>query len=905
MNTFSQVVGQFHATTRDGSQRLVPTEARLFLIFSLRLLTRCSALSHSVRPCLNPLIIFGFGYDKDGFNKHGFDREGYDRSGFNADGWDRDGYDRNGYDRDGYDRDGYDRKGYDKDGYDKNGYGRDGYNKRGYDKKGFGKDGYNAAGYDKRGFNRQGFDSEGYDKKGFNKKGFDRDGYDKNGLDSQGYDRDGYNTDGWDRDGYDRDGYDRDGYDWNGFDRNGFDKEGYDEAGFDAEGYRKSGLDRFGYDREGFDYYGFNKDGFDRNGFDRNGYDSEGFDKAGFNKEGFGRDGFDKDGLDKEGYDKDGFDKCGFDKNGFNKDGFNARGFGADGLHRNGTQYDENGFNSAGLNELGLDEDGFNCDGLKPLEIKDKGQLIHETADEEINPIVRRAYLMCEDGDFLKANELVEKALNSNPEDGNAYLAALMVEKHVTSEDQLSYVSAFDFEDITESANYSKAVRFGSEKVKARLGAYAQKNKALVDDWVVLERDESRGRILIMSRYAMSRDYNISNERETSLITDDVASIPGNYITWEDSVIRKWMNSTYLDSAPLFIKVRIIESEVYTAGTERYWHYYPSNWQVPACTTWDKVFALSVDEVEKYFWNERDRIARYKDDNFASTWGLRSPGFYRVTMFHGLGWNNMTDSNAVVCYGNFSVSDGMWCSAYGRTAGSYGVDRYADGIGYRPAMWIDGNVTPSEAKAHNWFPEFEISYIEDIRAGATRNISFGGYLWRVLATTDDAALLITECVVRGATYTGKSLDSIQRSPSINWETSPVRKWLNGDFIDEMDESSAQRILSKKNMTHDNAFIKNATSFDDSYLLRHTDYMPQVTIDKVFCLDPFEASKYFSDADDRICLQTGDPTAWHLRSYSKDVDRFAFKVSEQGHVDWRGYDAADNRGIRPAVWIKLP
>lgn len=474
-------------------------------------------------------------------------------------------------------------------------------------------------------------------------------------------------------------------------------------------------------------------------------------------------------------------------------------------MHRNGTQYDQNGFNSDGLNELGLDVDGFNCDGLNPLEIEDKGQLIHESTEKEVDPIVRRAYLMCEDGDFSKADDLVEKALNSNPEDGNAYLAALMVEKRVTSEDQLSYISALDFEDITESVNYSKAVRFGSEKVKARLAAYAQKNKALIDDWVVLEKDESRGRILIMSRYPMIRDYNVPAERERSLEADNVASIPGNYITWEDSAIRKWMNSTYLDSVPMFIKARIIESEVYTAGTERYWYYYPSNWQVPACTTWDKVFALSVDEVEKYFRNERDRIARCKDDNDTSPWGLRSPGFRRVTMFHGLGWNHMTDSNDVVCYGTVSIGAG-WD---GSTAGGYDVVRYAYGVLYRPAMWIDGNVTPSEAK--NWFPESEISYIEDIKNGVTRNISFGGYLWRVLATTDDAALLITECVVRGATYTGKSLDSIQRSPSINWETSPVRKWLNGDFIDEMDESSAQRILSKKNMTHDNAFIKNATS----------------------------------------------------------------------------------------------
>lgn len=769
----------------------------------------------------------------------------------------------------------------------------------GYDKDGFNKHGFDREGYDRSGFNADGWDRDGYNRDGYDRDGYDRKGYDKDGYIKKGYDKHGFNREGYDKNGFGKDGYNAAGFDKRGFNRQGFDKEGYDEAGFDVEGYRKSGLDRFGYDREGFDYYGYNKDGFDRDGFNRDGYDSEGFNKEGFNKEGFDRDGFNKDGLDKEGYDKYGFDKCGFDIFGFDKDGFNARGFDADGMHRNGTQYDQNGFNSDGLNELGLDIDGFNCDGLNPLEIEDKGQLIHESTEKEVDPIVRRAYLMCEDGDFSKADDLVEKALNSNPEDGNAYLAALMVEKRVTSEDQLSYVSALDFEDITESANYSKAVRFGSEKVKARLAAYAQKNKALIDDWVVLEKDESRGRILIMSRYPMIRDYKVPVERERSLEADNVASIPGNYITWEDSAIRKWMNSTYLDSVPMFIKARIIESEVYTAGTERYWYYYPSNWQVPACTTWDKVFALSVDEVEKYFWNERDRIARCKDDNDTSPWGLRSPGFRRVTMFHGLGWNHMTDSNDVVCYGTVSIGAG-WD---GCTAGGYEVDRYAAGVGYRPAMWIDGNVTPSEAK--NWFSESEISYIEDIKNGVTRNISFGGYLWRVLATTDDAALLITECVVRGATYTGKSLDSIQRSPSINWETSPVRKWLNGDFIDEMDESSAQRILSKKNMTHDNAFIKNATSFDDSYLLRHTDYMPQVTIDKVFCLDPFEASKYFSDADDRICLQTGDPTAWHLRSYSKDVDRFAFKVSEQGHVDWRGYDAADNRGIRPAVWIKLP
>ncbi len=82
---------------------------------------------------------------------------------------------------------------------------------------------------------------------------------------------------------------------------------------------------------------------------------------------------------------------------------------------------------------------------------------------------------MCKDGNFAKADELVEKALNTNPEDGDAYFAALMMEKRVTNEEQLSFVGAFDFEDLAESASYAKAMRFGSQRLKAKLETYAQK----------------------------------------------------------------------------------------------------------------------------------------------------------------------------------------------------------------------------------------------------------------------------------------------------------------------------------------------------------------------------------------------------------------------------------------------
>ena len=341
------------------------------------------------------------------------------------------------------------------------------------------------------------------------------------------------------------------------------------------------------------------------------------------------------------------------------------------------------------------------------MEIEAKAQLADDDGAHEIRPIVRRAYLMCEDGNFSKADELVEKALNANPEDGDAYLAALMVEKRVTNEEQLSFVGAFDFEDLAESANYAKAMRFGSQRLRAKLEACAERTRERTDNWLWLEKDEWGERILIISRFVVSGDFSISGEREQGLEGDGAASIPGNYITWEDSVVRKWMNGTYYRSSPAFIRNRIIESRITTCGTEDGlvdWRDLPSSWQVPTCTTRDKVFSLSFNEVLKYFWNKSERLARYKFGRGASPWGLRSPGFYQVGWFPGLSLSNMVIGGAAYCYGNISVSDGLWCSAYGRGAGDFGVDRYTDGIGYRPARWLDSRVAVSDDKVKKMVP---------------------------------------------------------------------------------------------------------------------------------------------------------------------------------------------------------
>jgi tetratricopeptide (TPR) repeat protein len=89
--------------------------------------------------------------------------------------------------------------------------------------------------------------------------------------------------------------------------------------------------------------------------------------------------------------------------------------------------------------------------------------------------LVKRARLMCEDGNFAKAKELVEQALSLDPENGEAYLVALMAEYQRRTEGLLGKLV---MTDLSQKGNYWKAIRFGDEALKERLKGYDTQAKA-------------------------------------------------------------------------------------------------------------------------------------------------------------------------------------------------------------------------------------------------------------------------------------------------------------------------------------------------------------------------------------------------------------------------------------------
>ena len=85
-----------------------------------------------------------------------------------------------------------------------------------------------------------------------------------------------------------------------------------------------------------------------------------------------------------------------------------------------------------------------------------------------VAPLLKRAFMFLEDGDWESADEYCEKVLDIDPECGEAYLAKLMAELRIKMREDLKQCSMpFD-----QYNNYQKAMRFGDATLQDELKEY-------------------------------------------------------------------------------------------------------------------------------------------------------------------------------------------------------------------------------------------------------------------------------------------------------------------------------------------------------------------------------------------------------------------------------------------------
>jgi hypothetical protein len=107
-----------------------------------------------------------------------------------------------------------------------------------------------------------------------------------------------------------------------------------------------------------------------------------------------------------------------------------------------------------------------------------------------VDPLVRRAFLLIEESDFDKAGELLDQALNLDPENAKAYVGQLLVTLKITTEAQLGD----NLSNWQTSAAMHRALRFANVEYKATLESYAEtasKNNLLMEASQYVKYDES------------------------------------------------------------------------------------------------------------------------------------------------------------------------------------------------------------------------------------------------------------------------------------------------------------------------------------------------------------------------------------------------------------------------------
>ena len=393
--------------------------------------------------------------------------------------------------------------------------------------------------------------------------------------------------------------------------------------------------------------------------------------------------------------------------------------------------------------------------------------------------------------------------------------------------------------------------------------------------WLILEADDDRALILsehVLEARAYHSDY-----------TD---------ITWEQSDLRKYLNESFYNSFTQEDRARILGTYISNANNQWFGSYGGND-------TIDMIFLLSLEETTRYLgdsgqlsnrpdfrtWliNDRynsGRVAKYAN-NTTSQWWLRSPG-------------SVGNTPAYV------AEDGI-LSVTGHTyyvANRSGTDL---GVGVRPALWIslrnDVGSAPNVATPPpitQTQPSVEIIQIGDI-------IQFGGYDWRALDVQDGKALVLSEYVLEARAYNDVRSE-------VTWESSSLRRWLNGEFYNNFSPDDRSRIVETLVTNADNNWFRFNGGND--------------TTDMVFVLSIDEVTQYFGDSgqlrnrpsentlriDDQYNSEriarytTGSASWWWLRSPGGDNDCAAYIDSDGILYLICATNNHASIGVRPAIWL---
>ena len=485
-----------------------------------------------------------------------------------------------------------------------------------------------------------------------------------------------------------------------------------------------------------------------------------------------------------------------------------------------------------------------------------------------VEPLLKRAFMFLEDGNWQEADTYCEKVLDQDPENAQAYLGKLMAELQVHTQGGLiDCKMPFDSSD-----NYRKAIRFGDESLQQML-------TSTVDGINARNEENRRAGIYqnAQSKMAVAQaegDYTAAALLFESISEYRDAAALGEECRDKAETARK--DAILAAGNAALEKAKKISD--YESALERFA-------SIPGWKNADENAALcqrKIDEIhlETERKKEQHRVAAEAAKKKAKKIAIIATPIVCVCI-------------AFVIVLTTVIIPKQKCNKALDMIESGDYQQASILLNSLSERYIKSVESLMLAKAIPGDTVFFGEYEQDHDTSNDKeNIE-----WLVLDKKDDAVLVISKHVLEDKPF-GRKDDT--------WETCSLRKWLNGDFITDAFSPEEQSKLQITNVSADkNPYYSMADSGN-------------ATMDKVFLLSAPEAEKYFtSDEARKADIYSSVSNEYHYDSWwlrtpgaalgadGKTYQRFgSMYIGSIGSISFAGNSGNAKNGVRPAMWISV-
>lgn len=505
----------------------------------------------------------------------------------------------------------------------------------------------------------------------------------------------------------------------------------------------------------------------------------------------------------------------------------------------------------------------------EPKETVRKTVVVNGGSTAGTAPLLKRAFMFLEDGNFEEADEYCEKVLDMEPENAEAYLGKLMAEFGVRRQEGLKNLE----KPFDNNSNYQKVMRFADRDLSDRLKGYIT---------YINDRNE-RARLEGIYNDAVSemndakdkgsmKSYKIASAKFTTIIGYKDSETLARKCLEEAEVCRK-------DSIYTYAKSKMGEHTIlgYEAAIKEFQNI--SRWRDTA-----EQINICKEKIEELQQEEEAAMIALKRKRKIIVIGA-------LIVVAGI--------IIAVVVKNLIIPQ----VKYNKAVSLYNDGNYEEAITKFEKMGDYKDSPEKMSSSYNLYLKNGLNTMvvgDNVLFGAyeqdNNNVNGKEYIeWLVLAREDKRALLISKYALDSKTYNSDMAD-------VTWETCSLRNWINNDFINEAFNTEEQtRIISTTLPTLPNP--------------KYDTNPGNPTQDRVFILGIDEVNNFFHTDAERQCSATPYAEAqgayiihgrcdWWLRSPGY-IQSNATCVDTNGLCNCNGkYVRRSNNAVRPALWINL-